>query len=454
MSLSLPHRLRGWFGLDRAILFSIAGRSWSLLSGPVTILLVGTRLTKDEQGLFYNFFSLLGLQVFLELGFGQCLIQFASHERAKLELGSDHRLAGDPVALHRLLSLGRLSLTWYAVLAGLFLFLVGGAGHLFFSHHAPRSLVWISPWWLLVLLAALNLVTQPFWFLIEGCNQVAFVNGYRLLVQVGISLGLWTTLLLGGRLFANASAIAANLSISVAALLLVWWPLVRQISTHSARGASRVLLREIWPFQWRMAISFASGYLIFSLFTPVMSHLQGLEVGGQMGMTWQLVGALNLGAAAWISTKAPRYGMLISERRFADLDALARRVTLQAVSLSAAGGVVLLLCIAWLQAHSALGARFLDLPSTAMLVIATVVNQLITSQAFYLRAHKQEPFMWLSLANGVLVAAGVLILGRRYGALGACLAYALVQTLLLPFSTAVFRSCRLGWHASSALPSS
>jgi len=323
--------------------------------------------------------------------------------------------------------------------------LVGGIGHWFLSRKAMSGDGWIGPWWALIVVAALNLMTQPMWFTLEGCNQVVFVNGYRTLAQIATGLAMWTAILLGGRLAANAAGVAAALLVGFCLLVVQRRAFLRQVGRHSAQG-SLALLREIWPFQWRMALSFASGYLIFSLFTPAITWFYGLEVGGRMGMTWQLASALSMAASAWVSTKAPRYGMLISQRRFAELDALARRVMVQVVMLGVLGGVVMVAGVAWLKANFAFGGRFLDLPSVAFLAAATVSNLVMVCQAFYLRAHKREPFVWLAVANGILVALGVVTLGRAYGPRGACLAYAIVQIGILPFATLVFGSCRRRWH--------
>lgn len=443
---TLVQRLQHWVGLDRAIVFNLTGRVWSLLSGAVTMFLIGTRLTESELGLYWNFFSILGLQVFLELGLGQCLVQFASHEFARLRFRADGVLEGERAARDRLLTMARLAVNWYVALAGLLVVLVGGLGQWFLARHATGSEVWVGPWWALIVVAACNLAVQPVWFMLEGCNQVVFVNGYRTLAQMATGLAMWTTILLGGKLAANAAGVVAALLAGGGLLVFYRRPFLRQVLGHSARGGLG-LLREIWPFQWRMALSFASGYLVFSLFTPAVTAASGLDVAGQMGMTWQLASALGMAASAWVSTKAPRYGILVSQRRFAELDALARRVLVQVVSLGLVGGLVLVAGVAWLKAHFAFGRHFLDPLSVALLATGTVSNLVIVCQAFYLRAHKQEPFVWLAVANGVLVAVGVLVLSSAYGPRGACLAYAVVQTGLLPFSTIIFRSCRDRWHA-------
>lgn len=437
--------LNRWLGLDRAIFNVILGRLWSFAAGPVTIVLVGTLFTKAEQGFYYTFASLLGLQIFLELGFSQGVIQFASHEYARLSLKPDGTISGDERSRSRLLALGRLVTRWYGVLAILLVGVIGSAGHWFLAHDSAGDAAWILPWWLLVVFAAANLLTQGVWFLLEGCNQVAYVNGYRVVSQTVGNVVTWLAILGKLGLLAASLAMAANFLVSVALLWRHWRGFIREVWQAPALPVMPVL-KEVWPFQWRMALSAMSGFLIFSLFSPAVFHFQGPEEAGRMGMTWQVVFSISLLAGAWVSTKAPRFGMLISTRQFAELDTLFRRVTRQAVAICALVSAVAWGAIWFIHGRFAIGERFLDLASLSFLLIATTVNQVTFAQAYFLRAHKQEPFMVLSVLNGALTGAAILLATPWLGAFGACLAYAAVQVLILPFATTVFRRKRALWR--------
>ena len=63
--------------------------------------------------------------------------------------------------------------------------------------------------------------------------------------------------------------------------------------------------------QWRIALSWVSGYFIFSLFTPIIFHYYGPVTAGQFGMTWSVIGMVAAIAGPWLYTKAPKFGMLI-----------------------------------------------------------------------------------------------------------------------------------------------
>ena len=279
----------------------------------------------------------------------------------------------------------------------------------------------------------------------EGCNQVAFVYGLRAVLAVAASVGVWLALPLGAGLYCGAISLLLVVGVTAVVFGRAWRGLLAELR-QPPPGPTISWGQEIWPYQWRMAISGMCGYFIFNLFTPVLFYFHSPALAGQMGMTWQLVNSLHTVAASWSTSKAPRYGILISQGRFAELDQLYKKTTVQALAAAVGGGVTLLLALAWVRGHLAIGARFLPVGPTALLVLATVVNQLIFSQAAYLRAHKKEPFLGLSVLSAVLTGAAVLFLGRAWGAWGECVGYCLIVLAVAPVATWIWKTRRRAWH--------
>jgi len=127
--------MRRWLNrleMDRAVFYSVSGRAWQFVAGPVTILLIAFYFTPELQGYFYTFASLLALQTFVELGLQVVIINVSSHEWARLSLDDRGHLTGDPRALSRLVSLGRKVAVWYGAASLVFVVGVGVAGVAFF----------------------------------------------------------------------------------------------------------------------------------------------------------------------------------------------------------------------------------------------------------------------------------------------------------------------------------
>ena len=65
----------------------------------------------------------------------------------------------------------------------------------------------------------------------------------------------------------------------------------------------------------------------------------------------------------------------------------------------------------------------------------------------YMRAHKREPYMVLSIAIGILMPLTSWLLVRPFGTLGIAIATCAVSLLVtLPTTLLIFFHCRAKWH--------
>jgi O-antigen/teichoic acid export membrane protein len=436
--------------VNRAVFFSVLTQGWSALAGPATMLVIAHWLTAVEQGFYYTFSSVLALQVFVELGLVTVIVQVASHEWAFLKREPDGRISGDPRALSRLSSLLRFALKWYAISGLLVMVGLSVGGFIFFSAKPHPEIAWQSPWFALCAIAGLALMMSPIFSVIEGCNQVASIYSFRFTQGILNSLAVIVSLLLGLGLY--ALAVAALVRFMCGLTFIAWKHRVfmRQILTTGI--TERINWRgEVWPFQWRIGVSWISGYFIFSIFTPVMFYYHGPKVAGQMGMTWAMVAAIESVSYAWINIRMPQFGMFIAQRQYTELDRLFRRlfwITL-AIAGAAASGVWWL--IYWLHyTQVSLGERVLPLLPVTLLLGQRILNVGISALASYLRAHKREPMMVPALVGAILTGFSTWLLGAQYGPTGAAAGFLLLTILWgVPSCYFVFRRCRKLWHSKT-----
>ncbi len=449
----MPSYLRGkarQVGVDRAVSYTLLSRGLQLILAPVSLLLVARFLTPVQQGFYYTFASLLALQIFFELGLSYVVLQFASHEKARLTWTERGTLEGDPAAKLRLGSLLRLALTWYGVAACLMVALVLPIGLVFFGRNsnAASGGGWQLPWMWLTLTTAGTMLVSPVFAVLEGCGLVAEVARFRT-VQVGAAYGAaWLALFLGAGLLASPIMATVGLVVACVWLVVAKRPFLADMAAFPARASVLNWWNEVWPMQWRIALSWVSGYFIFQLFTPVLFAYQGAVVAGQMGMSLSIATALNTLALAWINTKAPMFGLLIARGEFAALDRLFFRSLRQATIVA-----VLLAWGAWISfslmryLHIPLGTRVLNPLALGFLFTAAVVNVVVFALAVYLRAHKKEPFLWISILTGVLTGLSTYFFGRYYGATAMAAGYLAVAVVVgLGGGMQVFISKRREWH--------
>lgn len=435
-------RLAALLGLEAGVVPSILQRVWLLGSAPITLLLLADHFTPAMQGYHYLFMSLLALQTFVELGFYLVIINIASHEWASLSLDPHGAPVGEARALSRLGSLKRLIVRWYSAAAALFVIGAGSIGHWFLTTSSPSGteVAWAGPWSTLVLLTAGLLVTLPLMSLVEGCNQISSVNRFRLGQSVAATLALWGGLAGGLGLWSASLQAGVRLVMEITFLATSHHGLLAGLRPGSPEHAVD-WWREVWPMQWRLALSGISNYFAVSLFSPVMFRYHGPEVAGRMGMTWSLVVVLQGLGTAWLQPRAPSFGIWLASGQHERLRREWTRVLGISLSAVAVAGALLCLLIAGLdQFRPDLARRVLPLGPVIALVLAMLVSHVSQAQSAFLRAHKQEPGMAVGVTTSLVIGAGVWYFGREHGPAGAAVTYLTVLFVGTLFLTRIWWS--------------
>jgi O-antigen/teichoic acid export membrane protein len=444
----LRHKIPQYIGLDRAIAFTVLGRVVQGLGSVGSVLLIVHFLTAAEQGYYYALWSLVALQSVFELGFSFVILQVAAHERAHLEFHADGSISGNRSSHFRLASLLQRAVRWYtsaAVLMGVVL-LIGGMRFFGMHQQASEPRIWVMPLRITVLACALTFSIGPVLSFLEGCGEVAQVARMRLFQSV-VSVALsWTAMLSHRGLFSPAMVLLGQGL--VASVLLfsrrkLLFPLLRM--RVAQEGIS--WRREVWPFQWKIAISWMCDYFIFQLFTPVLFAFRGPVEAGRMGLSMSIVTQMSAMMLAWMTTKAAPFGSLIAKKETPELDRRFFRALRQSLSLfTAIAAAVLLGVLAAPYILPKISRRIEDWPIFLLLLLTALSSHVVQSEAIYLRAHKCEPFLVQSIVIAVCTAGSVVLLAKTSGALGVSIAYFIVLGVAGVISaTAIFRTKRSQW---------
>ncbi len=429
-----------WGGMTRISLF---------IATPLIILSIASYFTPELQGYYYTFSSLLALQVFGELGLGQVILMFASHEWSRLRFDDSGFIVGDPNAVSRLISLGRLVFKWFAIAAPLVSIVLGLVGFFFFSQKAGSEINWAAPWLVLCVLTGINFCLMPVWSLLNGCHQVAQVSYYKLWDSILFNIVLLLSIVNGMALWSPVFALTARLIWSGIFLSRRYPNFLKTFfSPHIAsEGSSISWEHEIWPVHWRSAVCWINGYFAVFIFTPVMFHYHGPILAGQTGMTLLLVEAISSISAIWVTAKAPRFGSLIAKKDYEELDKLFRRITKIIAVVSAASALTFWVFISLLYSlNTPFALRFLSPLPAGIFFIAQVLNMLSIPMSLYLRAHKREPFVALSFLHGGLSVVLVLVLGKYFAAIGIAVSCLLVNIIVVPATFVIWYRLRQKWQ--------
>jgi len=391
-------------GLDFHVIVTLLFRGWSVVAGAAMLFLLPLWLSPTQLGYHFTFASLLALQIFFELGMNQVVTQITAHELAHLESKPDGSLTGQASRLDRLSALASLLQRWYLVASSLFFITASLAGMLFFSRDAAASQVtWLGPWLLLCAATAVNLFLSPTLAMLEGAGCIGEVARLRLVQSIaGYSLmaialaagtGLWASTLI-----ALSASIVSAIWIRRSARMIHW--LRQRMPETKERIDWR---RDIFPFQWRIAISWISGYFIFQLFTPLIFVNQGAVEAGRFGLVLAIFNSIQSIGMSWVYSRSPQMAASISRGDGEALRSIFMSAVKPSVSFTALASTSVILGVWALgQIGFDVAQRISSLTVIVCMALVTVTNAMIFHRLLFMRAHKQEPMMALSATLAVI----------------------------------------------------
>lgn len=441
-------------GVDKAILFTLLGRGLQISTSLFTVFFIVRFLSPEEQGYYYTFGSIIAIQVFFELGLTQIITQFVAHEASHLKLDEKYDLVGEEKYKSRLSSLLRFCCKWYLIIAGILMLVLILVGIWFFAkyQHEHQNIEWRLPWILLAIGTAFNLLISPVLAFIEGLGKVKEVAQIRLVQQIIHPTIVWGGLALGSKLVVcGADAILRVLVVGIILWRSPFYMILKNIWGYL--GVERTgYMSEIFPYQWRIALSWVSGYFIFQLFNPVLFATEGAKVAGQMGMTMAALNGLQALTQSWINTKVPRLSGFIALREYGNLDKLfyttMKQMMLIGLSLLMFF-VLIILCIQHFNISILgldIGGRFLPAIPLAFMAFSVFTMFPTNCWATYLRCHKKEPLLINSIVMGALSCVSVLVFGNLYGLYGIVIGFACLRIVSLIWIHTIYKIKKHEWH--------
>lgn len=441
------------FGIDGAIGYTLIARFLQAMGGVISLVFIVTFLTDKEQGYYYTFGSILALQIFFELGLSGIIVQYVAHEAAQLKWNSNVDFSGSTIAISRISSLLRFAVKWFVIISLILFFVLLILGFIFFNVYGKDNGVnWQGPWILLSLTTSLSLLLSPLWAFIEGLGRVKDIAKLRFIQQFTQLGTLFLLFVLGLKLY--AAPLASICSLSVGFLWFFSTDLKQLIIKFWGKfGLHKVnYIKEIFPFQWKIALSWICGYFIFQLFNPVLFATEGSVIAGQMGMSIAVLNAILNLTLSWMTTKVPIYSDLIATKRYGELDKLFNTTLLQSTMINFLGLIVFLISLSIIKAFHLnifgryFGDRFLSTFPLVCMTIPILINHIVSSLATYLRCHKKEPMLVQSICIGILCSISTLYMGKYYGVNGIALGYCIITLLSLVWTISIFLTKKKEWH--------
>ena len=439
--MRLINRLLNTLGIDGAILYTSSARIIQAGGSIITLLLIAKFLSKEEQGFYYTFTSVLAIQIFFELGLSGILTQFVAHEMAHIEL-ENNIFKGEQKYISRLASIIHFSAKWYFIFALLLIIaLILGGGIFFYKNtQGGEHIQWQVPWLMVSIFGGLNLLISPIMAILQGMHKVKEIAKLSFIQQIIVMIVSWISLILGAKLYLVAINLMMNFFI-----LLILYGLSGYLKLLYNLLKYKVIekinyWKEIFPYQWKIALSWASGYFIFQALNPIVFSFYGAVVAGKLGMTITILNGILALVISWTSTKIPLWSSYIAKREYDELDKSViytiKKSTLVAF-LGISGAIILIGGLQYFNLN--LGNRFLPIELAFILLMTIPINNVINIWSASLRSFKKEPFLFVALMVGLFSITEVYITAKFFSLTILIVGYFLVFALVsLPLNLYVY----------------
>jgi hypothetical protein len=286
---------------------------------------------------------------------------------------------------------------------------------------------------------------NPFFSFLEGCGQVWQVGRMRFgQALLGAAMS-WGALLAHHGLYSPAMVIIAYVAAGMA-FLYSRRNLCLGLLRYPAREQAVSWRSEVWPFQWKIAVSWVCTYLNGQVIVLMLFAYRGPAEAGQFGMSLGITTYLAVSMAAWMSTKATPFGQMVARGELEQLKGLFFRTLRQALSLFVAVAALCELAVVALEhVLPRVAARMVSPTIFALLLLTCMSFLIVQSMAIYLRSFKREPFLVQSIVVAVSTVILALLAAKIWSVVGVSLSYfACTGVIGLVYGIVVFRRTPYG----------
>lgn len=433
--------------ITKDLIFTSLAQLWRLISGPITLIFIPIFLNQEQQGYWYTFSSLAAMSILADLGFSTIILQFAAHEFAFLKFDGT-TITGENEHLDKLATFFRFSLRWVLSISLAAFPIIFGVGYYVLANK-PTHIIWSIPWLVYMLGSAITFINGTLLYFFEGCDLVGKVQRIRLYIAIMTSITVWTGLVLKVDLYALALSLLISGLFSSFLIIKNFGPVISFL-LGVARNSNYSWKQEFFSLLWRYAISWASGYFIFQIYTPVMFHFHGAAEAGKIGLSMALWSAIFSISNTWIYAIQPKLNIAISQKNWQELDGLFFKNMLFSLATFLIGAMVAIGLLIGLQGKLPIIERFTSITSMILLGASWFMQLVVNSLAVYLRAHKEEPLVVSSVVTAIYIVLVTLVvakfLPREYFFLG----YVSSYFFGLPWVIHIFNLKRKALHGNAA----
>lgn len=433
------HKILNKRGND--VIFTGINYAFRLILKPVLLLAIPLLLTEIQQGYWYTFTSLAALTTFADLGLTTIISQFAAHETALLTYDAEKKIyLGDNAALSSLYQTMKRWFTKAMLVITPIIFIIGCVT----MGKDSQFVRYIIPWLIYVVFNSVNFYIQANLAFFEGCNQIGRAQRIKCIDAIVVNIFAIVLLMMGVGVYALGCSMALACLIDFMLYKRVFKKLLNQLEKVSA--ANIKWIEEIMPLLKRYAIGWISNYITFQLYNPLTFRMFGAETAGQVGYTITIISSIYSMANVWMYVVTPALNVQAEQKDWRGMDKTLKSNLPLAAGTFAFGMIMFCIMLNIPIVNSLIGKRILPIRQVVVLGSAYFFQVFVNAIALYLRAHKEEPLMYVGIISAIWsISATIMILlvmGKEYIFVG----YLSSFLYIMPRVGVIFYQKRKEWH--------
>ena len=258
----------------------------------------------------------------------------------------------------------------------------------------------------------------------EGLGNVEKASRVRLLQLLFSNSFIWLCLLADWGLVSFATGNTFGVLMAFVLLIVGHRSILISLLRFCIKNFQVPWKSAFWSFQWRIGVSWISGFFIINFFNPLILAFHGPIHAGQFGLSAHIMRSIATIANSITEVQLPKYGQMIKNKRFDLLDRLFLRTASLSGSLYLIGAGIFLCLWTLIPSYFPVTEdRLLPIGSLGLLSVIVGISFVSISISVFIRAHKVEPFLWISILNAAVTAIMAVALVPKFATAGAIASY-------------------------------
>jgi hypothetical protein len=414
--------------------FLLAGsKSVSIILGFLNSIIILYSINSQNKGYYFTFLSIGAFSLMFELGVGNIIGQFLSHESGFFST-RNRIFSGETYHIRRFCQIIRSALLWYSKILSFGFFSLFVVGFIFFYFKDNRIIEWIFPWTLYLASILLNTLIEVFFSSLYTLGEIKNVQ----LIKIFSTLFSYIIGWIGIYLYPIYQLYFLSLIPGV--MFIVNLTLIFSKYNYII---SKVFTTENGDFSWnteilnlqkKMALSYLGGAFIYNIFTPVAFYFYGNELAGKIGATLQFSNAIGSVLNYVVNIQSLRLGKLFAQEKLSETLIMVTKTS----RIAFLGSILGLAALSFVYFFE-ISKRLLPLTETILFALSSLVNTQIFILASYIRAQKKEEFVYYSLIFAILTLLIIPFATYFFGSLGQSLAFLMINCIFaLPYAYNIF----------------